>query len=58
MAEKKRPDYRVFVSREGDGKTFYTEVGAAWCVANSGISIKLHALPVDGSLVLLPPKEE
>jgi hypothetical protein len=47
----------VLVSREVGGKTFYTEVGAAWCVSNGGISIKLHAL-VDGSLVLFPRKED
>ena len=58
MAQGKRPDYRVLVSREVGGKTFYTEVGAAWRVSNGGISIKLHALPVDGSLVLFPPKED
>ena len=50
----KKPDFRVFVSTERDGNTYYHEVGAAWRVANDGISIKLHALPVDGSLVLFP----
>lgn len=57
----KRPDYRVFISRPGkttDDKAFYTEVGAAWNVASDGISIKLHALPTDGNLVLFPPKAE
>ena len=56
----KRPDYRVFVSRPGknEGETFYTEVGAAWKVSNDGISIKLHALPTDGSLVCFPLKQE
>jgi hypothetical protein len=57
----RRPDYRVFISRpgknEGD-KSFFTEVGAAWNVANDGISIKLHALPTDGSLVLFPLKQD
>jgi hypothetical protein len=54
----KKPNYKVFVSREVNGKTFYTEVGAAWNVTGDGISIKLVALPLDGSLVLFPPKEE
>ena len=58
MADGKKPDYDVFVSREGsDQKTYYTRVGAAWKVAKDGISIKLQALPIDGSLVLFPPKE-
>ena len=58
MAQGKKPDYRLLVSREVGDKTYYTEVGAAWCVSNGGISIKLHALPVDGSLVLFPQRED
>lgn len=55
----KKPDFKVFVSRKGnDDKSFYHEVGAAWKVANDGISINLHALPTDGKLVLFPPREE
>lgn len=55
----KKPDYHVFVSRKGsDEKNYYTRVGAAWAVSNDGISIKLDALPVDGSLILFPPKPE
>jgi hypothetical protein len=53
----KKPDYEVFVSQEKGDKTFYHKVGAAWNVASGGISVKLHALPIDGSLVLFPPKE-
>lgn len=59
MANVKRPDYEVFVSQKGkDEKNFYTKVGAAWNVAADGISIKLQALPLDGNLVLFPPKED
>ncbi len=54
----KKPDYKVVTSRiSGEGeneKTYYTEVGAAWKVAKDGISIQLHALPVDGKMVLFP----
>ena len=58
MASGSRPDYSVFVSRKGsDDKNFYTRIGSAWCVSNDGISIKLDALPLDGNLVLFPPKE-
>lgn len=53
-----KPDYEVFVTREGrDRKTYYTRIGAAWMVANNGISIKLDALPVGGEMVCFPPKE-
>jgi hypothetical protein len=49
----------VFISQKGkDEKNFYTKIGAAWCVASDGISIKLTALPLDGSLVLFPPKSD
>jgi uncharacterized protein (DUF736 family) len=57
MANRK-PDYRVMVSRESNGKAHYTEVGAGWNVAKEGISIKLHALPTDGQLVLFPRKDK
>lgn len=53
----KKPAYEVFVSQKNGDKNFYTKVGAAWNVASDGISIKLHALPTDGNLVLFPPKE-
>ena len=60
MANGRKPDYRVFVSRQSEGsdKAFYTDVGAAWNVKSDGISIKLNALPLDGSLVLFPNKDD
>ena len=59
MAQGRRPDFGVFVSREGaDNKTYYTRIGSAWSVANDGISVKLDALPVNGEMVLFRPKEE
>lgn len=57
MAQGNKPDYEVFVSEKNGDKTFYTRIGAAWNVSNDGISIKLRALPLDGNLVLFPPKE-
>lgn len=56
----RKPDYEVFVSEKkgDDTKTFFTRVGAAWNVGNDGISIKLRALPIDGNLVLFPPKTD
>lgn len=58
MAQGNKPDYEVFVSEKNGDKTFYTRIGAAWLVSNDGISIKLRALPLDGNLVLFPPKPE
>jgi hypothetical protein len=54
-----KPKYKAFVSREGNDKNFYTEIGAAWAVGQGAISIQLHCLPTDGKLVLfLADKEE
>lgn len=57
MAQGNKPDYEVFVSQKNGESNFYTRVGAAWNVARDGISIKLQCLPVDGNLVLFPPKD-
>jgi hypothetical protein len=57
MANRK-PDYRVLVSRKNGDTDFYTEVGAGWNVKSNGISIKLHALPTDGQLVLFSRKDK
>lgn len=57
----RRPDYRVFVSRPGseEGKSFYTDIGAAWNVGSDGISIKLHPnVAIIGECVLFPPKDD
>jgi hypothetical protein len=53
----KKPAYEVFISQKNGDKSFYTKVGAAWEVAKGGLSVKLTALPLDGNLVLFPPKE-
>ena len=59
----RNPDFKVFVSRDvakpgEDPNNFYTEVGAAWHVDKGGISVNLHVLPLDGRIVLFPPKED
>jgi hypothetical protein len=53
-----KPKYEAFVSREGQDKTHYTRIGAAWDVAKDGISIQLDALPHDGKLVLFPIRDK
>jgi hypothetical protein len=59
MAQGRKPDFNVYVTREGgDGKNHYRQIGVAWSVANGGISIKLDALPVNGEAVMFPPREE
>lgn len=58
VAKGQKPDFEVFVSEKSGNDTFYTRIGAAWNVSKGGISIKLKALPLDGSLVLFPPKDD
>lgn len=59
MAKGKRPDWEVFISEKGsDEKNHYTKIGAAWNVSMGGISVKLKALPLDGNIVIFPPKED
>ena len=60
---KKAIAFNVFVSndyKDEDQKkqTFYTKIGAAFNVEKGGISVALNALPIDGNLVLFPPKEK
>jgi len=46
------------VKERGKGrKPIWTRIGAAWPHGKStGLSIELEALPLDGRVVLLPPK--
>lgn len=48
------------VKNRGKGKTaIWTKIGAAWPHSTGeGLSIELEALPVDGRLVLVPPKSD
>jgi hypothetical protein len=47
------------VKNRGKGKAIWTRIGAAWPHnSGTGFSIELEALPVDGRLVLIPPKSD
>jgi len=55
----KKPELIAFVATEGkDEKSFFHRIGAAWANSKGGYSIRLDALPVNGEIVLLPPKED
>ena len=58
MANKKMPDFRVTAPVEGkDDNTYWQDIGAAWVNAEKEqISIKLNALPIGDTLVLVKPK--
>ena len=57
---KKQPQLIAYcVKNRGKGQSaIWTKVGAAWAHAGQpGFSIELDALPVNGRLVLIEPKE-
>ena len=53
-----QPTLHAFTVTESNGKRFFHEIGAAWPNSKGGYSLRLHALPVNGEIVLLPPKEQ
>ena len=59
MAKGSKPQWRVMVSRESNGKNYYTQIGSGWDLKDEmGVSIVLHALPVDGKLVMFVRKPD
>jgi hypothetical protein len=56
----KRPTFNVFtvVDRGQNKKPFWIKIGAAWeHEAGRGYNVTLDALPVNGKLILIEPKE-
>jgi hypothetical protein len=58
-----KPAYRAVQPVEygsGENKgTHWVEVGAAWLLnEKEGLRVKLHAIPVNGEFILMPPKPE
>ncbi len=55
--ESKKPDLHAYVVTGPEDKPFYTKIGAAWKNKVNGYGLRLDALPVNGEIVLFPPKE-
>ena len=56
-----KPKYSAYTVKDrGEGKKpIWTRIGAAWEHGKGdGLNIELEALPLDGKLVLMPPKDE
>ena len=45
------------VSQSGETAHFH-RIGAAWKNSKGGYGIRLHALPLSGEIVLLPPRDD
>lgn len=57
----KRPTYRLYaVRKSGNGKSHWTDIGAAWPNRDGkGFNLKLNLIPLDGSeIVMREPREE
>ena len=57
-AEKSKPDLNAYVVTGTAEKPFYTKIGAAWKNKVGGYGLDLDAIPVNGRIVLFPPKEK
>ena len=53
----KRPELIAYTVTESGGENRYHRIGAAWQNSKGGYKIRLHALPLDGDILLLPPKD-
>ena len=55
MANNNQPDFHVFAITNND---YMLQIGAAWKNknGNDGLFIRLNANPIDGRLLILPPK--
>lgn len=54
-----KPEHYAYAVRETAGKSYFTRIGAAFAHAKGGgMTIDLDAVPVDGRLVLFPPRED
>lgn len=58
MSNKRKPDMNVFVVTGTAEKPFYTKIGGAWKNKLGGYGIRLECLPVNGEIVLFPPRED
>jgi hypothetical protein len=59
-SDSNRPTFIAYTVTERTGrKNVWTPVGAAWPHTSAkGFTIKLHALPLNGHIVLLEPRQD
>ena len=54
-----RPVFRAMTIERRKSGDYFHEVGAAWPTREgNGYTVQLYALPLDGKLVLLPPRTD
>ena len=54
----RRPSLIAYTVRDGKGdqNSFWDRVGVAWQNRDGGYTVQLHAIPLDGRIVLTKPK--
>ena len=52
-----QPDLIAFTVQESGEKSFFSRIGAAWANSKGGYKIRLSAFPVNGEILLMPPRE-
>ena len=56
-SEPRKPDLIVYAVTGPEDRRFYHRIGAAWKNKSGGARVVLDAFPVNGELLLLPPRE-
>ncbi|MEZ6128918.1 MAG: hypothetical protein R3C59_09565 [Planctomycetaceae bacterium] len=55
----KKPTLHAYQVREsGNGKSFWTRIGAAWSNKDGGFTLQLDSIPLDGRIVCQVPREK
>lgn len=57
MSSTNKPDLYAYIVTGSEQKPFFTRIGAAWKNKKGGYGIRLEAFPVNGEIVLFPPKD-
>lgn len=53
----RKPAFSAYkVTENGKGDSFWSRIGAAWQNKDGGYSIQLDCVPLDGRIILTPPK--
>ena len=54
--EPRKPDLIVYAVTGSGERSYYHRIGAAWKNKSGGARVVLDAFPVNGELLLLPPR--
>ena len=53
----RRPSLIAWQVRDGNGdQSYWDRIGVAWANRDGGFTVQLHAIPLDGRIVLTKPK--